>query len=791
MRFFATIFVFIFCSLGAYAQSFRLFGKIKNRNISVAQAMVSVYNSENSNLVAQLETNSLGDYFIELNSQKIHLIIWADGFTPKYIEPFDFQQDTELNIELTEQPIELNDVVVVAKKIPQFRVENSKMIFQPQNIALSGANILEMLQKTPMLFVDNQYNISIGGKKGVLVLLNSKPTYMQGDDLANYLKTIPSSQVKNIEIILTPPAEFDAEGAAGVVNIVLKNNVLEGTFLSANTGVAYGENLRNNFDFLLQHNTEKLQIRSNYAHQIGNVNYHYGSTRYQNSKKYDNISEDTDKRKTILAGLGLDYSLNKKTSLGLDLSANSVFGKGSIFTENKIYSADNQLERTLFSQSDYFFQKANRYSANAYYQFLPDEKQAYNFAVDYAYFDGGSGIFQPNQIQFPNAKITQLDEYISENQRKIHILSTQFKYKKSYKNSDLNTGVKYSLVKSKNKFNFSENKKGIFILDQLRSNDFLYNEQILASFIDFNYMIKENFSIKMGIRTEYTLSESDLFYRKNDSEKSQKTPRDYFHFFPSLQLNYNRFSLGYSKRISRPVYQDLNPFDYPLDGLSSWRGNPFLLPQNIHKIALNKYWKHWSLSLSYSFINNYSSQITNKLSSEKVIMIPQNIGSQEHFSADVFSELDLFSWWKISFNSSLFFVKNSVKLEDVNHFKLSQFSGSFSLQNTLNFNKTTSMELNYWYASKRLSNANELFFPTSYLDIGVKKNFLKNKLILVLSVSDIFEQNHWNNQSHLPNLDIISYGFGEQRQVKLNISYKIGSKKEVKNEVDFKEVERL
>lgn len=791
MRFFATIFVFIFCSLGAYAQSFRLFGKVKNRNISVAQAMVSVYNSENSNLVAQLETNSLGDYFIELNSQKIHLIIWADGFTPKYIEPFDFQQDTELNIELTEQPIELNDVVVVAKKIPQFRVENSKMIFQPQNIALSGANILEMLQKTPMLFVDNQYNISIGGKKGVLVLLNSKPTYMQGDDLANYLKTIPSSQVKNIEIILTPPAEFDAEGIAGVVNIVLKNNVLEGTFFSGNTGITYGENLRNNFDFFLQQNTEKWQLRTNYAHQIGNVNYHYGSIRFQEAKKYDNISEDTDKRKTILAGIGLDYQPNKKTSLGVDLSVNAVFGKGNIFTENKIYSSDNQLEKVLFSQSDYFYQKANRYSANVFYQFFPDEKQVYNFSTDYAYFDGGAGIFQPNKIQFPNAQPIKSDEYVSENQRKIHILSTQLKYKKSYENSDFHTGVKYSLVNSKNKFNFSENKKNVFVLDETRSNDFLYKEQILASFIDYNYTIKENFSIKLGIRTEYTLSDSHLFFTKNNSEKTQKTSRDYLHFFPSFQLSYNQFSLGYSKRISRPVYQDLNPFDYPLDGLSSWRGNPFLLPQNIHKISLNKSWDNWSLSLSYSLINDFSSQITSKLNSEKVVMIPQNIGYQEYFSTDIFSEFNPFSWWKILLNSSLFFVKNSIELKEIDNFKLSQFSGTFSLQNTLNFNKTTSMELNYWYASKRLSNANELFSPAYYLDISFKKNFLKNRMNLVLSFSDIFETNHWNNQSHLPKLDIFSYGFGEQRQVKLNISYKIGVKKDVKNELDFKEVERL
>ena len=171
------------------------------------------------------------------------------------------------------------------------------MIFTPKNSSIvAGSTALEVLKKTPGIFVDGDNNISIGGKNSVLVILNGKQTYMQKEELVTLLKATPSSSVSSVEVMHTPSAQYDAEGSGGIININMNKKTSEGFFLSFNNGLSYWENLRENTELSFSYARNKFSLSGNYNHAIGHYNMDYGMYRLQGDKEYYSPTEDTDKQ---------------------------------------------------------------------------------------------------------------------------------------------------------------------------------------------------------------------------------------------------------------------------------------------------------------------------------------------------------------------------------------------------------------------------------------------------------------------------------------------------------------
>ena len=274
--------VLVFSTLSAQSL-YTISGRVIEENTeSIPYAVVSLMDKQSQKAIAQTTTDANGYFSLSAKSSEVQIVIFASGYESYQGQAFFLQQNIQLgNIILKTSITELSDVVVTASsKKPVVRLENGKIIFSPKESAVTlGSNAFDALKKTPGVLVDNTNTISIMGKKGTVVFINGKSTYMQAEDLASFLKSISASQIKNIEILLNPSAQYDAEGSSGIINIVLSKTHIEGTFLSIGSGISYWKHTRNNTDISLQHNTKKRNINFGYNHQFGNIDYNYARVR--------------------------------------------------------------------------------------------------------------------------------------------------------------------------------------------------------------------------------------------------------------------------------------------------------------------------------------------------------------------------------------------------------------------------------------------------------------------------------------------------------------------------------
>ena len=760
-------------------------------------AVVVLMNAQDGNVIQQGITSLDGKYRMSAKG-RVQIYVSCMGYKQHISREFTIETDTIIPpIKLQSENFVLDDIVIVGEKqSPSVKIEKGKMIFTPKNSSVvAGSTALEVLKKTPGVFVDGENNISIGGKNSVLVILNGKQTYMQKDELVTLLKATPSSSVSSVEVMHNPSAQYDAEGSGGIININMNRKKSEGFFFSLNNGVSYWENLRENTELSFSYTKNRFSLSGNYNHAFGYYNMDYGMHRIQEGKDYYSPTQDTDKRKTVSGNLNMEYALNDRHLIGARLDANTLFGPGKTNTVTEIRDANTmELEQILYASNDYYTQKGNRYGGNLYYMATPKEGVSYNLDFNYAWFDGGSGNWQPNKYVSPDGSVLQDNLYKSVNSRDINIYAVSYDQKHPLWNGELKSGLKFSSVNADNGYQFYNVDNGQETIDKSQSNDFRYKEQILAGYILYSHSLGDKISMEAGLRGEYTFSDGLL--HTIDGSGDENNQSNYFNLFPTFNLNYqindsHALTLSYASRIDRPAYQDLNPFEYLLDELSYWKGNPFLTPQKNHKVALTYSHSRTAITASYSYMKDYKAQITDTLSVSKVIMTPRNIGKQQRASLTLYQGINIARWWEMNLNLIGYYVKNDIAFDQYRKFNLDGFAGIFSIQNTVRLPWQVQMELNGSYITKHLGASNEHIKPSGYVDIGFSKSFANKKWTVNLAMSDIFWTNRWDNDSSFNGFQLWNWGKSESRQLRFNVTYRFGKEKSSHHNSNFDEINRL
>ena len=763
----------------------------------VDAAVVVLMNTQDGNVIQQGITSLDGKYRMSAEG-RVQIYISCMGYKQHISHELIIKTDTIIPpIKLQSENFVLDDIVIVGEKqSPSVKIEKGKMIFTPKNSSIiAGSTALEVLKKTPGVFVDGENNISIGGKNSVLVILNGKQTYMQKGELITLLKATPSSSVSSVEVMHNPSVQYDAEGSGGIININMNRKKSEGFFFSLNNGVSYWENLRENTELSFSYTKNRFSLSGNYNHAFGYYNMDYGMHRIQEGKDYYSPTQDTDKRKTISGNLNMEYALNDRHLIGARLDANTLFGPGKTNTVTEIRDANTmKLEQILYASNDYYTQKGNRYGGNLYYMATPKEGVSYNLDFNYAWFDGGSGNWQPNKYVSPDGSVLQDNLYKSVNSRDINIYAVSYDQKHPLWNGELKSGLKFSSVNADNGYQFYNVDNGQETIDKSQSNDFRYKEQILAGYILYSHSLGDKISMEAGLRGEYTFSDGLLHTIDGEGDENNKS--NYFNLFPTFNLNYqindsHALTLSYASRIDRPAYQDLNPFEYLLDELSYWKGNPFLTPQKNHKVALTYSHSRTAITASYSYMKDYKAQITDTLSVSKVIMTPRNIGKQQRASLTLYQGINIARWWEMNLNLIGYYVKNDIAFDQYRKFNLDGFAGIFSIQNTVRLPWQVQMELNGSYISKHLGASNEHIKPSGYVDIGFSKSFANKKWTVNLAMSDIFWTNRWDNDSSFNGFQLWNWGKSESRQLRFNVTYRFGKEKNSHHNSNFDEINRL
>ena len=773
-------------------QNATITGTVKAQdNKPVDAATVSLLKAKDSSIIKIAVTDKSGLFaFEKIKTDNYLLQVDAIGFD-KFLKPVkvnDEQTTNAVDIQLTTASKTLNNVSVSATR-PLVETKIDKTVVNvdasPTNTGLSA---LEVLEKSPGVTVDNDGNITLKGKQGVQIFIDGKPAYLSGQDLVNYLKSLPSNQLDQIEIMTQPPAKYDAAGNSGIINFKTKKNMNNGFNGSITTSAIIAQYFKNT-------NSINLNWRKGKTNFYGNYGYSYWegfndidisrSLREDRSVPYNRyVVQHTFGRYSARPQnfkAGVDYFANKKTTLGfavngfIDARKFTSSGRANIYDSIQRFVQYNDAS----SQTDDPWTNVG-FNLNLQ-QKLNDKGQEISADADYILYRTKGKQYSYNYLynadDTPSEDPYLLNGYLPAN---IDIYTFKTDYTHPLKNdSKFEAGLKVSYVKTDNDaqytvFNSTTNK---WENDATRSNHFIYKENINAAYVNLHKQIKK-FGMQLGLRVEQTISEG------NQTTKEISFKKNYTKLFPTTYFTYklndnNTLGLSYGRRIERPSYQDLNPFQYQLDRYTYQQGNPDLQPQFSNNIELSFDHKgQINISANYTSVSDIINDvlITKKEpgdSNYTTYQTTENIASNKNIGLSVNYNRKLNKWWSLNFFVNVFNNHYKGVIDDENiDVGITAFNTNISNQFT--FNKGWTAELSGWCNSRNYYSGAILAEPMGFFSLGGGKQILKSKGTVRINIRDPFYVMRFKGESDLNHGLTQVHSVWDNRRVVFTFTYRFG-----------------
>ncbi|WP_298223778.1 outer membrane beta-barrel family protein [Flavobacterium sp.] len=711
-----------------------------------------------------------GDYYIQIK---------AVGYKEYRSEVFKMNAAAVVlpAITLKEAVNELSEVVIKGKK-PMIQVLADKTVFNVQNtINATGSSGFDLLRKAPGVIIDNNDKLIVEGKTGVLIYIDGKQSYLTGADLTNFLKTIQASDIDSIEIITQPSSKYDAAGNAGIVNIKLKKNKNYGTNGTASSGANIGKYETAINSISLNNRNKKNNIYGNYSNRFGD-NYDFINIyREQSNTIFDSKSKTQNTVNANNLKLGYDYYANAKNTFGVMVSGNFNNSFANVRTRTPIRKINTSVnDSILLAKSNGHTRTYNLYS-NINYKYADTLGVSLNMDLDYGKYDRKKDNYQPNTY-YENDEATILNENNSFQNTPVTIDIESFKtdYEQNFLKGKLGLGVKTSLVKTDNTLDYYDVVSDVSTLNPNRSNQFLYKENVNAGYLNYNRTIKK-INFQFGLRVENTNSDGKL--NALVASNNERVKRNYTDFFPSGGITYNvnqknALGLTYSRRIERPDYESLNPFEYQLDELSFQRGNPFLKPQYTDNIKFSHTYNYTlNTSISYSHVTDYFAQVIEAAGPSKSFLTSKNVADQQVIDLGVSYPFDVNKWWNVYLSVNAF--QSKFMATNDSFISIKQETLSFYGQNNFKLPKEINLEISGWYSSPSIWGGTFKTSSIGSLDIAVQKQFWNKKFTARVAVSDVLYTSPWQGKTEYAFVKINGNGGQDSRQLRFNLTYKFGN----------------
>jgi len=721
-----------------------------------------------------------GSYFINIS----HI-----GYTSRNTPAFELSGESIITapaINLSKAASDLKEVVVTSRK-PVIEVRADKIVLNVEgSINAVGQDALELLRKSPGVLVDKDNNLSISGKNGVQVYIDGRQTPLSGNDLAEYLKTIQSSSIESIEIISNPSAKYDAAGNAGIINIRLKKNKSFGTNGTINAGFNQGFYSKYNGGFSLNHRDRNINVFGSYSYNHNPMRYQSRLHREQLDTLFDQASTVKFATNTHNFKAGLDYFLDKKNTLGVILSG--TFSGNDITTTSNTpisYIPTGALYRTLAANNTSTGRRDNG-NVNLNYKFADTSGHELDVDANYGLYKIRSNQLQPNIYSYPNGgQPSDTIIYNMLSPSDINIYSLKADYEQNFAKGRLGLGFKFSYVTTKNDFeqyNVSPSYEEKW-MDTLHSNDFNYKEHVNAAYVNYNRTLK-GWVFQAGLRVENTNSKGESMgyssggggYITYDSLIS----RDYTDLFPSGAVTYNKnpmkqWTLNYSRRIDRPAYQDLNPFEFKLDEYTYQKGNTLLRPQYTNSVGLTYMYKFkLTTTLNYSHVKDVFTQIVDTTAKSKAFITKKNLATQDITSLNISYPFQ-YKWYSLFANINTYYSIYQANFGVGRTVNVNVFAVNLYAQQTARLGKGWTAEISGFWTSPSIWQGTFKTRSLGSLDGGLSKTVLKGSGTVKASVSDIFHTLHWTATSDFAGQFLRAAGNFESRQLKLYFTWRFGN----------------
>lgn len=734
-----TLLTLLFLNCYALFSQGTIKGKITDTTTKQGLPYVNILCKDtNKKLISGGITNAKGNFLVsKLPLQNLHVEIQFIGYKTitkeitlsKDQKTFDFG-----TITITEDATLLKEVEIKGQTTTITNKIDRKIINIGKDLTATGSNALELMQNIPGITVDiASGNISLRGNLNPRVLINGKPSTLNTQQA---LKQIPTSSIKNIEIITNPSAKYSPDGMSGMINIVLKKNTKNGFNGVLDLNANYSENLRTGSSLNLNYRTGKVNFYTNLSGDYGDL--HTITTINREDKKLDQQFDFIDSSIGKYLKVGTDIYLDDKNTLSFYTNQNFTdtdFSTVSKINENigQTYNANN-LQIFNISEASY----------NADYKVSLDDK-GQNLEIEFNYTiskDPENGVFKENIN--PSSTLNNYTNSII-NTRKLYLANIDYE-KPISKRAKIEVGLEARILNIDNKINTTQEVITNLTpsIQPVGNSVFDYTRNIYSAYINYNKEFNK-FSFQGGLRFEQFNVEA-LFNNTQQGDLPAYN-EDIFNVFPSAFLTYipddnNEFSVSYSKRIDRPAIYQISPIREWSSPYTISVGNSELKPQytNSFELGYTHYIKTGYLSFNTFYRNTNDvigrSSLLDPVNQDRQFLDFKNYNRSDSYGLEFYSSIKPKKWWTITPITLLYFQKRqgiiANKNVEINNTKL-----TIQLRNNFQLSKRFSTQLSYVYAGK---DQGILYTREAYSSIsgGARLSVLNGKGNLKLRFSDIF-----------------------------------------------------
>ncbi|MBN8687865.1 MAG: TonB-dependent receptor [Chitinophagales bacterium] len=721
-----------------------------------------------------------GRYFVRIS---------ATGHQKGFSEVFDISASNSLvqlkNIDLVPLVKSMDGITVTSRK-PLIEQKIDRTIVNVEAaVSNVGTSALEVLEKSPGISVDKDGNISLKGKQGVQVYIDGRPSYLSGNDLANYLRGLSSSQLEQIEIMTNPPAKYEAAGNSGIINIKTKKSRQFGYNGSLSSTWNQGHYARFNESLNFNYRKNKVNVFSTLGYnkrrnfqRLDIQRKFLEATTKEVKSHYDQASQMHDDGETFNGKIGIDYSPTKRTTLGAVV--NGFFNPNTFGNGSNVMIADPYnvlLSRTVARSSN--DKEWKNFSTNLNFRHVFDTTGK-ELTADADYLTYRSSNTQElinayyDALGMPTVKA---DTLLGNLPQDIHIYSAKMDYVHPLKKgAKFEAGFKTSFVNTDNNAVYDSLNYGVLVRDVGRSNHFIYKENVNAAYVNYSRPLSKKMTAQFGLRLENTNAKG------NQVTTGDVFSRHYTQLFPTAFLQYtatdkHTFGLNYGRRIERPDYADLNPFIMFLDKYTFEQGNPNLQPQFAHNVELSHTYKGFlTTTLNYTkttdMINDILEQDPDK---NETVIRKQNIANQRQYGLALNAGGQLTKWWSGNVYANLFNNKFSGVLNG-DYTVISANTGQFNVSNQFKMNKTWSAELSGFYMTGGVDGVFRIK-GFGMMNMGVSKQLFKGKGSLRLNIRDVLYSQKIKGTIRYSNIDAAFQQRRDSRQLGLGFTWRFSKGK--------------
>lgn len=739
-------------------------------------ANVLLLNAIDSSLVKG-DLTGLGGKYTFQNIIEGNYIISASflGYNTVYSDAYEVNGSASIvinDIVLTEG-VALEEVQVVAKKALLEQKIDRLVVNVANSVTSAGGTALEVLEKSPGVIVNRQSNrISLIGKDGISVMINGKLSYQPIESIVQMLQGMSSDNIESIELITTPPANFDAEGNAGFINIILKERTDLGMNGNWSASAGYGKGTTGSAGINLNYRKNKFNIFSNYNYTHAAQDqkfYNIRTVEFENNLTTSEITTNREPNENNHnLRLGMDYELSNNTIVGV------LFGA---YNNRWTMDAMNNGETTINNQVDSKLNLIND-EVNQWQHFMSNlnveqkvgESGRLNINFDYLlYEDNNPNNYTTDFLDSEN-KVLRTEQTRSSKFTPINIKVGQVDYNTTI-NESINflAGFKMAVSEFTNDVSAETLIENEWRFQDQFTNQSDLKENIIAAFTSLDFKIKENNTFKAGLRYEYT--DSQL----NTIKEGSVVDRQFGELFPSIfyarKINEKQsLNLSYSRRITRPTFNDMAPFAIFLDPNTFFFGNASLQPAIANNFKADYRLNSYMLSIQYSKEDSTISRFQDRvnLSSNQQAYEPINLSSLKNISANISIPIYIGNKWTMQNNILLLWSQAESYYDDV-LVKLSNKSYNLSTTQTFLLNNDFSLELNAFYNSPSISGRsnNESFYA---VNLGAQKKF-KDGSSLRFNIRDIFDSLEFRGGTDLSDQGFVTDGVFDFVNRTFSISY--------------------